>query len=152
MQTHHMIDPEHSGKLQVIPNVRDRVVIMTQPHSFGMHWRETPVLTRRKNQVRWRASRGTERELIAVAPNVIAVGMKAERQVEIQEFAGAPCAVGHGLKLFVNLELRVEVVSRHALVILGGFNFILKLLRPFGPTVAEFFGYRTKPGVQIEFR
>ena len=66
----------------MIPYVRDEVLISVQPHRFGVHWRKAPILALCELGIWGRAPCDAADEELAVAPDIVAVRMQAERQVE----------------------------------------------------------------------
>ncbi|OPZ05521.1 MAG: hypothetical protein BWZ08_02470 [candidate division BRC1 bacterium ADurb.BinA292] len=120
MQPHHMIDAEHPGLAHQLAQRLNHVAILRLADAPGMQRGEAPVLPARKKLVRRRAAAHPVGELLAVAPHIVAVGVDAERQIEVE--AGPPPAhpLGQRVDLFLGDELDVKMILARLGVVIGG--------------------------------
>ena len=84
MQPHHVVDAEEAGMFHVMPQRPDQVLVTGVARRRRVGRREGPVLSERHEAVRWRARRAAFHELRSEAPRIIAVGVHAEGQVQVE--------------------------------------------------------------------
>ena len=79
--------------------------------------RKAPVLAAREEEIGRRAGGNAFREMLAIAPRVVAVRIHAERKIEIEPEPAALRVIGDGAHLLRHPMLNVEVIA-NALVVL----------------------------------
>src|SRR4030042_6904979 len=83
VQSHNMVDAEDVRVLEVMPQVSDDVAVALLSDFFRVERGEIPVLPAGKNGIRRCPSGRPDSEDVTVLPNIKAVGVDAQGQVEI---------------------------------------------------------------------
>ena len=148
VQAHHVVQPNHVGVPEQVPDRGDEVPVPLLPDPLGVRWRESPVLPPREEQVGRSPGRGAQDERVPFAPHVEAVRVHPQRGVEVQAAAGPAGPAGQPFDLLVRQPLRVEVVAPDVLVAtVHGEPAVPLSLGPLGPGTLVASACRPKPGV-----
>ena len=80
-----MIDPQQIWHSAGDCECRRSHTCSHRPHRLRVDRLERPVLTRREHGIRWRAAAHSLHEELRIPPCVEAVGMQAQRQIQVQQ-------------------------------------------------------------------
>ena len=98
----------------------DVVAVFLAPHRFGIKRWKAPVLAFDEQAVGRSAAAGIQGKELALAPDIEAVAIHAEGEVEIKRRAGFLCLIAQAARLLVALPLNIKMVVIGAFVVVVG--------------------------------
>jgi hypothetical protein len=153
MQPHHMVDAQHAGKAHVMAQAFDIVAVALPADCFWLKRRKAPALALDKQTVGGRAAVDAEGEQISLAPDIVAVPVDAEGEVEIERGAAIARARGDLSNLLGALPLNVEMIELGKFVVVLCLKLALAILfRPVKPAFAFALGLGAKLGIVLRYR
>src|SRR5216684_3350053 len=96
--------------LKMMAQAADIIAVTILLYSFGMKRWKTPVLTFGEKIIGWRAATCFDYKNGALAPDIVAVAVDAERKVEIESYSAGLGLLAQTLQLLVGLPLHIEMV------------------------------------------
>ena len=106
-----MVQAQHPAHREMARERGAEVPVGVPARTLGMWWPEPPVLALVEEPIRRGAGRGAAGEGARVARDVVAVGMGADREIEVQRLASCAHRRREPVQLLVGEELRVPVVA-----------------------------------------
>ncbi len=142
---HHVVDTQRAAVLHVGAQQLDKRLIGAGSDHVRVHRRQTPVLTQRAKNIRWRADRGFQTVKLAIAPGLCPALGDTHRQVTVQANrhvvaltllpAGGKLTVGQPLQPEVEIDLVGVLFAKR--FYRRGINGLV-LLGPYRPAPAHF--------------
>jgi hypothetical protein len=130
-----VVEAQHAGVPQVVPERVDEVAVAGRAQRTRVEGPEAPVLAAGEERVRRRAGGDALGEQLAEPPAVVAVGVHAERHVEVERARRrrAAARVRAAVRLPLREEVVVAVLGREVAVADGA---VAQALRPCVPALA----------------
>ena len=153
LEAEDVVDAQQPGMAEVVLEAGAHVAVTGLPGPLGVQRREPPVLAEREEEVGRGADAGIAHEAVLVVPDVEAVGVGADRQVEGEELAAALDPLGQRRQLTLHHPLGVEVEALDLCRALAGRQpaaaavRMAQPLRPGPPVRAVAGGHRPEAGV-----
>ena len=148
-----MIDAQHAGELQVVAEVGADVTVAVLPGPFRVERRESPVLPTGEKGIGRCTDSNLRSEQAALTPNIVAVRVDAQRQVEIEARSGSPCLVRDRLQLLLGQPLHVEMILLHRLVKIAFLHdAVAQRCGPSRPGRPAAFAYGPETGIVLGVR
>src|SRR4029450_8655606 len=153
VESHDMIDAEHSRILEMMAQTLDIVTIALLSKPVGLQWRKAPVLALGEKAVRRRASAGVKRKHLTLAPDIGGVGVYSQREVELKCRPASSGLFRQLAHLFFGLPLHVEMILFDFFIVVAGCQPAIAMNRrpklPWGSFALDF---GAKRGVILRLR
>src|SRR5947199_1752 len=102
-----------------MPYVLDDMAVALGTNAFGMERWKSPILTLGEERIRRRPGGDAGGKGLALTPDVVAIRVHAERQIEIKPRSAGAGLGCQGLQLFVGEPLNVEMITPDVFVIIS---------------------------------
>ena len=148
-----MIDAEHSRMLEMMAQTLDIVAIALLSKPVGLQRREAPVLTLGEKAVRRRASTNVQSKQLALAPDIVAVAVYSQWEVEVKRRPASSGLFRQRAHLFFGLPLHVEMILLDSFIVVAGSQPAIAMdRRPKLPWRSLALDFSAKRGVILRLR
>src|SRR5918992_449157 len=98
----------------------DIVTITLRSESLGMKRRKSPILSPGEKSIRRRAAAGRQRERVAFAPDIVAVAVHSQREIQVERGTAMSRFLAKAAHLFISEPLDIEMILPGFLLVIAG--------------------------------